>query len=201
MLKDTHPKYAYRSGMSKDEFIQWQDSVRYAMMEIMKFPNVGKQPEPICIASGKRDGYTLEKWEFYPFPKAVSTFLVLKPDNLTKAVPGILCIPGAGRTKEGLAGEPGIFDKFSEDYENPHVCIALNMLKEGYIAVAVDNAAAGEASDLECYEKGGNYDYDVVSRLNRNRVCINLIYRCYILFFGWFDTVKFPLFISFPKQS
>ncbi len=32
------------------------------------------------------------------------------------------------------------------------------------MAVAVDNAAAGEASDLECYDKGWNYDYDVVSR-------------------------------------
>ena len=29
------------------------------------------------------------------------------------------------------------------------------------MAVAVDNAAAGEASDLECYDKGWNYDYDV----------------------------------------
>lgn len=38
------------------------------------------------------------------------------------------------------------------------------MVKEGYVAVAVDNAAAGEASDLECYDKGWNYDYDVVSR-------------------------------------
>ena len=35
------------------------------------------------------------------------------------------------------------------------------MVKEGYVAVAVDNAAAGEASDLECYDKGWNYDYDV----------------------------------------
>ena len=42
--------------------------------------------------------------------------------------------------------------------------MALNMVKEGYVAVAVDNAAAGEASDLECYDKGWNYDYDVVSR-------------------------------------
>lgn len=33
--------------------------------------------------------------------------------------------------------------------------MALNMVKEGYVAVAVDNAAAGEASDLECYDKDG----------------------------------------------
>ena len=30
--------------------------------------------------------------------------------------------------------------------------------------MAVDNPAAGEASDLERYTLGSNYDYDVVSR-------------------------------------
>ena len=31
-----------------------------------------------------------------------------------------------------------------------------------------------------------------IPHLNRNRVCINLIYSYYILFFSRFDTVKFP---------
>lgn len=124
-----------------------------------------KETTVSCLCeNGKKEGYILEKWEFYPFPKSVSTFLVLKPEHLKGAVPGVLCIPGSGRTKEGLAGEPGICDKLTEDYNNPKVSMALNMVKEGYVAVAVDNAAAGEASDLECYDKGWNYDYDVVSR-------------------------------------
>ena len=164
MLKDTHPQYAYRSGMSAQEFTQGQDGVRAAMVEIMKFPEIKRQPSPVCVKTEKKEGYILEKWEFYPFPKSVSTFLVLKPEHLKGAVPGVLCIPGSGRTKEGLVGEPGICDKLTEDYNNPKVSMALNMVKEGYVAVAVDNAAAGEASDLECYDKGWNYDYDVVSR-------------------------------------
>ena len=151
MLKDTHPQYAYRSGMSAQEFTQWQDGVRAAMVEIMKFPEIKGQPSPVCVKTEKKEGYILEKWEFYPFPKSVSTFLVLKPEHLKGAVPGVLCIPGSGRTKEGLAGEPGICDKLTEDYNNPKVSMALNMVKEGYVAVAVDNAAAGEASDLCVY--------------------------------------------------
>lgn len=164
MLKDTHPRYAYRPGMAPAAFVQWQDSVRNAMRTLMKFPDVPPQPGPVCIRSEKREGYTLEKWEFYPFPESVSTFLVLRPDNLKEPVPAILCIPGSGRTKEGLAGEPGVCPALSEDYTNPKTTMALNFVREGYVAVAVDNAAAGEASDLECYGKGSNYDYDVVSR-------------------------------------
>lgn len=164
MLKSTQPRYAYQPGMSKAQFEQWQENVRRAMSDIMNFPVIQEQPAPICVSTEEREGYTLEKWEFYPFPKAVSTFLVLKPVNLTDAVPGILCIPGSGGTKEGLAGEPGICDKLTEDYKNPKLTMALNMVKEGYVAVAVDNAAAGEASDLECFGRGWDYDYDVVSR-------------------------------------
>lgn len=164
MLKDMQPCLAYRPGMSEREFTQWQDSVRVAMMTIMNFPEVGAQPAPVCVKTEQREGYTLEKWEFYPLPKSVSTFLVLKPDHLKEAVPAILCIPGSGGTKEGLAGEPGLCPKLTENYMNPKLTMALNFVREGYIAVAVDNAAAGEASDLECYDKGSNYDYDVVSR-------------------------------------
>lgn len=53
MLKDTHPKFAYRAGMSGDEFEQWQDSVRSAMVTIMKFPEVKNQPDPVCVKTEK----------------------------------------------------------------------------------------------------------------------------------------------------
>ena len=42
--------------------------------------------------------------------------------------------------------------------------MALNIAKQGYIAVAVDNAAAGEAADLEPLA-GTSYDYDTPSRI------------------------------------
>ena len=41
----------------------------------------------VCVKTEKKEGYILEKWEFYPFPKSVSTFLVLKPEHLKGAVP------------------------------------------------------------------------------------------------------------------
>lgn len=164
MLKQTQPTYAYKEGMSKKEFRKWQNNVRKAMKKIMNFPKETNQPAPKLVCVEKRTGYTLEKWEFFPFPKAVSTFLVLKPDYIKDKTPAVLCIPGSGRTKEGLAGEEGIHPKFNEDYKNPKVCMALDIVKAGYVAVAVDNAAAGESADLERYKQGKNYDYDVVSR-------------------------------------
>lgn len=165
MLKDFHPKYAYHAGMTAAEFAQWQDNVRDAMKEIMCFPEIEGQPAPVCVKKEQREGYTVEKWEFYPLPKAVSTFLVLKPDGLSSAVPAVLCIPGSGQTKEEIAGEASRWDSTGSSRNNPKRSMALDMVRAGYVAVAVDNAAAGEASDLEeKFDEWHSYDYDVVSR-------------------------------------
>lgn len=165
MLKSTRPKYAYRAGMSKTEFAQWQNGVQEAMKEIMKFPEVAAQPAPVCVKTESRDGYILEKWEFYPLPNAVSTFLVLKPEGLRTPLPAVLCIPGSGQTKEEIAGEPDSHGNPYKTQNNPKVTMALDIVRAGYVAVAVDNAAAGEASDLERYAKEyREYDYEVVSR-------------------------------------
>lgn len=74
LVRNTVPICQYREGMSPTEFATWQDSVRQGMRHIMKFPAVAPQPSPVMVKSVKRDGYTLEKWEFYPLPDAVSTF-------------------------------------------------------------------------------------------------------------------------------
>ena len=67
-----------------------------------------------------------------------------------------VCIPGSGMTKENLIGEVSA--------NNMRAAMALNIAKQGYISVAVDNAAAGEAADLEPLT-GTSYDYDTPSRI------------------------------------
>lgn len=165
MLSHVKPECAFRPEMTSGEFREWQHKVRQSMQEIIKFPEIKETPAPKRISSEQRDGYQLEKWEFYPLPECVSTFLVLIPDSLQKPVPAVLCIPGSGGSKEGLAGEPGIAPKLNDDYQNPKVTMARNFARAGYVAVTVDNPAAGEASDLERYARGRNYDYDLVSRV------------------------------------
>lgn len=165
MLNHTTPKHAFHPEFTRKEFSQWQKRLREAMANIMCFPEVKDQPRPTLLKNEARDGYHIEKWEFYPLPECVSTFLVLIPDHLDKPVPAIMCIPGSGQCKEELAGEPGEYPRLTPGYQNPKIAHAVNLVKAGYIAVAVDNPASGEASDLEKYTAGTAYDYDVISRL------------------------------------
>ena len=69
MLKDTHPQYAYRSGMSAQDFTQWQDGVRAAMVEIMKFPEIKRQPSPVCVKTEKKRGIYFREMGVLSFSK------------------------------------------------------------------------------------------------------------------------------------
>ncbi|MEG1562621.1 MAG: alpha/beta hydrolase family protein [Bacteroides sp.] len=164
MLKKTQPKYAFNSNMNLTEFKRWQNGLRQGMKDIMCHPDIQNQPAPKLLKSEARKGYTLEKWEFYPLPECVSTFLVLIPDGLQKVTPAVMCIPGSGGSKENLAGEPPLEAKFNENYHNDKAAMAVRYAEMGIIAIVVDNAAAAEASDLEKYTIGTRYHYDGTAR-------------------------------------
>lgn len=165
MLRNHKPVFSYDKAVSRADFGRWQDSVRSAMAALMKFPEPESQVPPRCVLKEKKDGYMLEKWELYPLPGLVTSFLVLKPDTAVGLLPAVMCIPGSSRTKEGLAGEKGVEDCYTEDIRDAHVTMALDYVKSGYVAVAVDNAGAGEAADIESASGSTNFNYDIVSRI------------------------------------
>ena len=156
MLRNTHPVCAFDTTFTHKAFKKWQKQVRRAMEDIMCHPKASVSKTPVCIERVQRDGYQLEKWEFYPLEGAVATFSVLIPDNIQQPSPAVLCIPGAGMAMAHLTGElPN---------GNPRNTMAQTIARHGYIAVAVENACAGETSDLEPLA-GSWPDYDTSARI------------------------------------
>lgn len=165
LMKQRVPDCAFQSGFTAEEAKEWREKVRETMTELMSFPQYAGLPRPRRIAVEKRDGYTLEKWEAFPLPESVITFLVLLPDGYEKAgkLPAVLCIPGSGSTKEAIAGEEAVYPALGNPADRDKAAMARHYVKAGIIAVAVDNPASGEACDLERYT-GNNYDYELVAR-------------------------------------
>lgn len=166
MLKNNRPRYAFDPGFTPGEFKKWQKEMRQAMAGLMKHPQLRNLPAPQLLSTVRRDGYRVEKWEAYPLPECVTSFLVMVPDGVTDAnpAPGILCIPGSGETKETSAGEPELCPKFASRDPQERWIMGIPYVKKGLVAVVVDNPAAGEASDLEKYTVAPNYNYDAVAR-------------------------------------
>ncbi len=164
-LKRVQPAQAFREEMTSDEMKVWQEEVRAAMKELMHFPRNTGAGEARRISVTSRDGYVVEKWEILLEETIAVPFLVLLPDGCGKGkkLPAVLCIPGSGSTKEAIAGEEALYPKLGTGGNRDKAAMALHYVKAGYIAVAVDNPAAGEMCDLERYT-GKGYNYDIVAR-------------------------------------
>ena len=163
MLKQMKPAYAFDPSFTPAEFKEWQSGLRTAMKELMHFPEIADLPAPVCIKTVQRDGYRVEKWESYPLPGSVVPYLVLIPDGVDPGhkAPAVLCIPGFGGSKEGLAGETeGDYELTSFPVEPVKKgAMALHYVKRGLVAVAVDNPSCAELSD------NGHFDYLYTSRI------------------------------------
>ncbi len=157
-MRDAVPALAFPENISKENFDSWRASVKEKMLELMCLPAFTEQPAPVRISTVKREGYHVERWEFYPDDYAVVPFLILIPDTATKETPapGVLCFPGSVFSKESLAGEPLLdspkcrFNKYPD--RNP---IAKHMVENGMVAFAFDNPETAEVA-LHC-EMEGNY--------------------------------------------
>ncbi len=144
-VRGATPQLAYKPGLNRDGFCLWQQQVKEKLRELMQFPAWTVQPEPVCLNSEPRDGYRLEKWEFYPDSFSAVPVLMLIPEEASAShpVPGVLCFPGSVHSKELLAGEAG--------FQHPN-CMsrrlflernaqALHIVRAGMVAVAFDNPA------------------------------------------------------------
>lgn len=168
LMESRRPALAFDPALTRDGFVRWQGEVRRAMAVLMRHPEPGEQPAPQLLATERRDGYRLEKWECYPMEGCAVPFLVLVPDGASAAAPrpAVLCIPGSGQSKELLAGEQPLAPAYGAAGPVVRNDMARQFVRAGLVAVAVDNPCAGEACDLERLSPVyRDYDYDDTSRM------------------------------------
>lgn len=148
-LRAFKPALTFDENMTKEQFVPWQRAVRQKAEELLLLPPFTAQPEPKLLSSVQRDGYRVEKWELYPDDFSAVPFLMLIPDEASKAspLPLVLCLPGSVFGKEFLADEPpvngkaGSFSKYPERNK-----IAKQVVENGMIACAFDNPATAECA-------------------------------------------------------
>ena len=151
-LRDMTPLLAYKEKKMQGpkRFREWQAEVKAKLEELLRMPTETQpQPDPVMLSRDARNGYHLEKWEFYPDRYSAVPVLILKPDGLTQPVPGVFCLPGSAQPKEMLAGEPMPENPNCHNYKFPERnAQALHCVRHGYIAAAFDNPGTAEVAEL-----------------------------------------------------
>lgn len=142
------PRLQYNPEMPADSFGAWRQQMSDAMARLMHHPDAPWKGEEL-VSEHKREGYTVQRWRSWPLADGPVHYLVLVPDTPREGAPAALCIPGFGQTKELLAGErPGNYALEGEpEAELSKNAMALHYVRDGMVAVAVDNPSFGELSD------------------------------------------------------
>ncbi len=197
-LRRLKPELAYDPGMASAEFPAWRERVKQCLRALLLIPEVAMAEAPQQLWAEKRDGYQLEKWEFYPDEFTVVPVLMLIPDSATRSnpAPGIFCLPGSGTSKELLAGEPVpehpncSFTKFADRNAQ-----ARHLVLNGMVAVAFDNPATAECA-LNTPQEEGATQWETRQKLSYSLLEYGLTYpgvsvHQKLCFLEWFKTLPF----------
>ncbi len=151
-MRDMSQRLAYNAEAlaTPEKFSEWRHMVLETYRGLLRMPSEEQpQPDPVMLSREARDGYHLEKWEFYPDRYSAVPVLLLRPDGLKRPAPGVFCIPGSASPKELLAGEPMPSNPNCCNYKfNDRNAQALHCVRRGYIAVAFDNPGTAEVAEL-----------------------------------------------------
>ena len=145
-LVNSKPKLSLPENLTEESFEKWRGEVKAKYRELLRMPEIVAQPRPVKLSSEKREGYRIEKWEFYPDEYTAEPFLVLIPDEASpeNKVPGVMCLLGSTHPKELVAGEPYKEKYFIGHADNDENKMALHIVKNGMVAFVFDNLGIGE---------------------------------------------------------
>ena len=141
------PLFSALKNPSKEEYLSWQRQIRAKAVELLAMPPKTEQPDPILLDTVQREGYRVEKWEFYPDDVSAVPVLVLIPDSATAESPAplVLCFSGSFGNKEYLAEEPLLPGKacFIDHYPERNR-MGKYYAQNGMVAVCFDHLGMGE---------------------------------------------------------
>lgn len=142
--------------LDEASFAAWQQQVKERARLLLNMPQPTPQPEPVLLSTVQREGYRVEKWEYYPDDWSAVPFLALIPDGVDAEhpAPAVMCLLGSATPKEFGSSEPPATDHANCSEEGRHYPernrMAQYMAQNGWVAYAFDNPAAGETSVQTC---------------------------------------------------
>lgn len=150
--------FAHRGNMPVSE---WQHQARHSLKKLLGIEKIeaalpGYKPSARLLKTEKLDLFTREYWEIYTEPNLPLSMIVLRPPAKKGKLPLVIAPHGHGRNHQAYAGI------YLDSADREHVLsgerdIAVQAVKEGYIAIAPTSRAFGETRTEEDLKEGKSF--------------------------------------------
>ena len=148
-MRQEKQELALPDELTVESFNEWKGQVREQVRELFRMPDWTEQPAPVKLSTVQREGYRVERWEFYPDDYSVVPYLMLIPDGTSadSPAPAVMCFPGSSHSKEFFAGEP-LLDIPNCQFKTYPERNAMGkyMVENGMVAIVFDNPETAEVS-------------------------------------------------------
>lgn len=148
LVKKLNPTLSFSD---KVDFHEWKEKLSDKLSELLGLGEIEKNalPENIDIEwQEEREGYTITRFTFESEPGAVVPCYLLIPDTKKEKYPVAICLQGH-TTGFHISIAERKFD--IDDTYNPNNAFALQAVKEGFAALAIEQRAMGERRSLRSY--------------------------------------------------
>ncbi len=161
LTENMKPKFTY----SKDlDCAEWRRELKERFIEVTGLDVIAENACEPCLEIEKEeqmDGYRRIRFSFYSEVGAVVTCYLLIPDLGKEKYPVVITLQGHSTGFHNSIGEP----KYPEDEKGqPRTALAVQAVKEGYVALAIEQRGMGERSAqnsdfrrVSLQERGGCY--------------------------------------------
>ena len=135
-MRKTKPELTLPEELTPESFAEWQKKVKEKIRELLCLPEATPQPAPVLLSRAQREGYTVEKWEFYPDDYTAVPYLALIPDGATAEHPVMQCILFLTKTVpdygEQLLSDRGLSEKLLRKQQNKQISRVLRLRNTRY---------------------------------------------------------------------
>ena len=148
LVKKLNPELSFSENA---DFAEWKSTLADKLCELLGLREIEKNACPAIIDiewEQKRDGYTLTRFTFESEPGAVVPCYLLIPDTNKEKYPVAICLQGH-TTGFHISLAERKFDL--DDKYNPNNAFALQAVKAGFAALAIEQRGMGERRSPRSY--------------------------------------------------
>ena len=140
---NTKPKLSFDESRNYPE---WREEIKEKLIELLGLDviaeNAVSDPKMEIVEEEQKDGYKQIRFEFESENGSVVPCYILVPDGLLDKAPVVITLQGHNHMGfRSSIGDPG---PDTEDYDTGRGTFAIQAVKEGYIAVAIEQRGMGE---------------------------------------------------------